>query len=257
MIKYYQKKTDQISMENNDIKAEPEAAEEIDIQVDGDKGPEAIDKTKLYKTRNNIQISRRLVHMGMGVAAATIYNVAMTHQQAVYILGTCACVMYIFEQVRVSYPEYADKFNIVTKYFLRAEEQLQESASVPYAMAILLTIITFPKTVAVTSIYILAIADPLSAIIGIKLGKHPWSRGKSLEGSAAFFVSAFLCIVLTFSNVLGYTFGVWILALIGAFIGTLFEAIPLRVDDNLTIPLFSAVTLWILSGILGLPLWIY
>jgi len=213
-----------------------------------------IDKSKLYKTRNNIQISRRLIHMGMGIFAATLYNLSVAHQQAVYLLGTCASVMYIFEQLRVSYPEYSEKFNIITKYFLRAEEQLQESASVPYAMALLLTILSFPKIVAVTAIYILAIADPLSAIIGIKFGKHPWSKGKTLEGSGAFFISTFLCILITFGSTLQYSVAVFILALFAAIIITLFEAIPIRIDDNLTIPLFSAATLWAFSAILSLAI---
>ena len=65
---------------------------------------EELNKDQLYKTRNNIQISRRLFHMGMGVTAATVYNLFLEHQQAVYILGTCACIMYIFEQAAKSSP---------------------------------------------------------------------------------------------------------------------------------------------------------
>ena len=43
--------------------------------------------------------------------------------------------------------------------FFRAEEQFRESAMTPYVIAILLTILTFPKTIALIAICTLAIAD--------------------------------------------------------------------------------------------------
>ena len=64
---------------------------------------------------------------------------------------------------------------------------------IPYVMALLLTIITFPKAVALTAIYTLAIADPLSAIFGILYGTKKIAKGKSLQGSLAFLVATTLC----------------------------------------------------------------
>jgi dolichol kinase len=67
-------------------------------------------------------------------------------------------------------------------------------------MGVLLTLISFPKVVALVAIYTLAVADPLSAIIGIKYGKTKIVKGKSLEGSLAFFTAS---LIITFS----YSFG--------------------------------------------------
>lgn len=55
----------------------------------------------------------------------------------------------------------------INSLLFRAEEQFKESAMTPYAIAILLTLLTFPKTLALIGIYTLAIADPLSAVVGI------------------------------------------------------------------------------------------
>lgn len=204
-------------------------------------------------TRSSLQLPRRMVHMGMGIFAAGIYHFFLTHERAIYILGICASLVYIIEQFRTSYPEYMAKFDVVFKHIFRAEEQLKESAGVPYIMALLLTILTFPKPISLCAILTLAVADPLSAIIGIKYGKHKWAVGKSIEGSAAFFVSSF---IISFGVLLHFTDVYWGWVLLLTFTSSViisgFELIPLRVDDNLTIPLFTAFTLWILGASMGI-----
>lgn len=206
-------------------------------------------------TRNNLQLARRLFHMANGVGIATVYLISLTHQQMIHFLGTLLCVLYIVEQVRINYPETASKLLPITRFIIRAEEQLKESAMLPYTIAVLLTIITFPKPIAIVAIYTLAIADPLSAIIGIKFGKHKVVEHKSIEGSAAFFLSTFICSILVLS---GYQGGVdWtvtIISLVLAFLSSAFEMVPLKLDDNLTIPLSTAFMLWIICGIFGVIL---
>lgn len=188
-----------------------------------------------------------------GLVVAFFYHYFLTHQQAIYILGTSACIVYIFEQVRTSYPEYADKFEFIMKNLFRAEERLKESAGVPYAMALLLTILSFPKPIALVGIMTLAISDPLSAIVGITKGKHKWGKGKSVEGSAAFFLSSFLInwgVLSVFAEAtVGKIVGI---SLLGSLLISAFELIPLRLDDNLTLPLVSAFSLWILCGLFGI-----
>lgn len=207
----------------------------------------------LTATRSSLQLPRRMVHMSMGVVIALVYHFFLTHERAIYILGTSACVVYIIEQIRTSYPEYMAKFDVVFKHIFRAEEQLKESAGVPYIMALLLTILSFPKPLSLVAILTLAIADPLSAIIGIKYGKHKWAVGKSIEGSAAFFFSTLIIsttILLHFTD--AYWGWVFLLTFTSSFIISGFELIPLRIDDNLTIPLFTAFTLWILGAMIGI-----
>ena len=182
---------------------------------------------------------------------ALIYMLFLSHQQAVYILGIATTVFYVLEQLRINYPNaiYLKQLN---QYFLRAEEQLKESAAIPYLMALLLTIISFPKSIALVAIFTLA-ADPLSAVIGIRFGKRRLVKEKSIEGSLAFFTAAF---IVTFSilfslpgnqlwSVLAVTF------LSSTFI-TAFEMIPIKLDDNLTIPLMKAIILWIITSYVGL-----
>lgn len=208
-------------------------------------------------TRKSLQIPRRMFHASMGLGVGLVYQFLLTHSRAIYILGFCACVVYILEQIRINYPELSGNIKIINKYLFRAEEQLKESAGVPYVMGILLTLISFPKVVALVAIYTLAVADPMSAIIGIKYGKTKIVPHKSLEGSLAFFVSSFLITFLVFfwwTSYLQIMLGsVILLSFLVAFIGSLFEMIPLRLDDNLTIPLFTAGMTLLLCSMLGVP----
>lgn len=211
---------------------------------------------EIQAKRSDFQWPRRLFHFGCGVTVALMYENLFTHSQAVYLLGFIACIVYIFEQIRVNYPEIASRFNIYSKYLLRAEEQLKESAQVPYLMGILLTILSFPKPVAITAIFTLAIADPLSALVGIRFGKRKILPHKSVEGSVAFFMATFLSVYLGHSYILelGHTW--WSILGLGLAVSTIvcaFEILPLKIDDNLTIPLFTAIVTWTWLLIIGLP----
>ena len=123
----------------------------------------------------------------------------------------------------------------------------------PYAMAVLLTIITFPKEIALVGIYALAFSDPLSAIIGIKYGKHKISPTRSVEGSLAYFVTTFLASIIVLNVFYPAQTGLILLisTLLGIF-GAFFDLIPLKVDDNLTIPLFTSLALWVLMTLFGI-----
>lgn len=230
-----------------------EATESSSEKTEASESEATTEECTIQATRKDLQISRRLFHMSNGFIIATAYAITFSHQQIVYFCGTMACVMYLLDQVRIAYPERIKRFEKLSKYLLRAEEQLKESAAVPYIMANLLTIITFPKLIAISSIYTLAFADPMSAIIGIRFGKNRIVKEKSVEGSLAFFLTSFLFIALVF-NVAGLgSWQVWLMAFSVAFLTTCFEMIPLKLDDNLTIPLFTAFLLWIFCALLGIP----
>jgi dolichol kinase len=228
--------------------------EEPQTQIE-DHSNEKKTSTSFKATRKNLQLPRRIFHIANGSIIATLYLFYVEHSFVVHTIGIGVCLFYIFEQLRVKYPEYADSFSIISSYFYRAEEQLKESAMIPYAMGLLLTILSFPKIIAVIAIFTLAISDPLSAIIGIKFGKHPFLENKTYEGSGAFFITSFLCMFLPFHFVLGLVIVKNLMfCFIWALLVTAFEALPSRVDDNLTIPLVTATLGWIIASLWNIPL---
>jgi dolichol kinase len=204
-------------------------------------------------TRQDLQLGRRLIHMANGSAIATAYALLFTHQQIVHVFGSIACVVYILDRVRIHYPELVERAPWINALFFRAEEQFKESAMTPYAIAILLTLLTFPKTLALIAIYTLAIADPLSALVGITWGRRHLVENKTLEGSLAFWVAtaAIAAVVLRTTTVVAAT-PVAVAALAIGLAGAIFEMLPLRVDDNLTIPLFVAFAGWVVCAMVGI-----
>lgn len=245
-------------MAKNERIENTDSTSELTENSSENKSNEKIQEAAPTATRSSLQIPRRLFHASMGISVGLVYQFLLTHSRAIYILGFCACVVYIMEQIRINYPELSANIKIINKYLFRAEEQLKESAGVPYVMGLLLTLISFPKVVALVAIYTLAVADPMSAIIGIKYGKTKVIKGKSLEGSLAFFVSSFIITFLVFfwwTSYLQIMLGsVILLSFLVAVITSLFEMIPLRIDDNLTIPLFTAGMTLVLCSMLNIPL---
>ena len=209
-----------------------------------------------FATRHDLQLGRRLFHLLNGVSVATAYALLFTHEQVIHIFGSIACIVYVVDRVRIAYPEtVARRAPWVNRLFVRAEEQVRESAMIPYAIAVLLTILTVPKRAALIAIYTLAVADPLAAVVGIRYGRRRIAQHKSLEGSLAFF-TATLAIA---SLVLGCGTEASRVAIAGASItigvaAAGCELLPLRIDDNLTIPLFVGFTTWIVASLLGVPL---
>ena len=205
-------------------------------------------------SRKNFQLGRRLVHMANGGAIAGAYAVLFSRPTVVSLFGTIACLVYILDRVRFHYPEVMERAPWFRDLFFRAEEQFRESAMVPYVIAILLTILTFPKPVALIAILTLAVADPLSALVGIRFGRRRIVPEKSVEGSLAFFAAVAACaaLVLAGSSTVGWERIAGASVLIAA-LAALFEMLPIRLDDNLTIPLFVGFVGWIVCGALGVP----
>jgi dolichol kinase len=207
-------------------------------------------------TRHDLQLGRRLFHVVNGTSTATAYALLFTHEEVIHIFGTIACVVYVVDRIRIAYPEaVARRAPWVNRLFVRAEEQVRESAMIPYAIAVLLTILTVPKLAALVAIYTLAIADPLAAVVGIRWGRRRIAQNRTLEGSFAFFAAT----LVIAAAVLGGATEAAPLAITGAaltiaFAAAVCETLPLRIDDNLTIPLFVGFVTWIVSALYGVPL---
>jgi len=104
-------------------------------------------------------------------------------------------------------------------------------------LSALILVLFFPKVIAIAAFSMVALADTVAALAGKAFGRHRFGH-KSLEGSAAFLVTALL--IVTVVPNLNMQAG-----LVMALTATGTEAFDMRigsfkVDDNLTIPLFSA-----------------
>lgn len=207
-------------------------------------------------TRHSLQLGRRLFHLANGVVIATAYALLFTHEQIVHVFGTVACLVYIGDRFRIAYPDAVARFAPwVNRLFMRAEEQVREAAMTPFAIAVLLTMLATPKLAALVAIYTLAVGDPLAAIVGIRFGRHRLSPHRSVEGTLAFFVATVAIAVVVLHR--GTHAPAWPLGGAAAGIGMLAvtcELLPLRVDDNLTIPIVVGFATWAMTALFGIAL---
>jgi dolichol kinase len=118
---------------------------------------------------------------------------------------------------------------------LKEKEKKGPSGCLFYLVSCLITILLFDERIASASIFVLAISDPLSAIIGSKWGRRSL-YGKSAEGTGAFFLSSLLVLACFSFKGPGL-----ILAACAATAAELFSS--RFIDDNLTIPIITALSL--------------
>ena len=145
-------------------------------------------------------------------------------------------VAFIVEFLRLTNSGFARLFNRYWGFLLRNGEQRHICGATYWLVGAFLVVFFFPQSIALFSLYILIVSDSLAAWVGRSLGRIRLIRGKTLEGSAAFFVSA----LLIGSAIPGHTAGQ---VLVGALAGTLFELGIIPLNDNLTIPVGTALVL--------------
>ncbi|HLN44575.1 MAG TPA: haloacid dehalogenase-like hydrolase [Candidatus Sulfotelmatobacter sp.] len=112
-------------------------------------------------------------------------------------------------------------------------------APVYYAVGILLALLIFPVPANYATVAIFTLGDSMASLVGEYYGATslPFNRAKSLEGSLAGFVFAFLAGAVFISP--------WF-ALVGAAIAMFIEYLPLPINDNLLIPVFTGLILTLL-----------
>jgi dolichol kinase len=143
------------------------------------------------------------------------------------------------------YPPLRRLFHTIVGPLLRSHERDRHAKRLNGGTYVLIaatvSIFLFPKLIAITGFLILIVSDLSAALVGKKFGKRKF-LGKSVEGSAAFFVTAMLVIVAT--PKVGYGPGEYLLGAVAALAATIVEAGASWIDDNLSIPLTVGFTLW-------------
>ena len=101
-------------------------------------------------------------------------------------------------------------------------------------LAFLLITIIFPKNVAIISMILGSVCDPLAGLFGQKYGKIKIIHNKTLEGTYVFIISAFLLVSL-------YSYTVSTYLLLICVLIALTELITPMKYDNVTIPIASSL----------------
>jgi diacylglycerol kinase (CTP) len=204
-----------------------------------------------FKKRTEMHWARKLWHMS-GVTAIAIgyYYMPIFWARVTLLLLWLLFVPFDFWRLRSPFLN-----DIATHLFrpIMRESEAKDLAGTTYLLSgVLLVSLIFPREIVLITLLYLAFADPMASVIGIKYGKDKIFGHKSLQGSVAAFV---ICTVVTLA-VLFYKGlmldRIVIVSLLGGLIGALAEAVPVgRLDDNFSIPVISALGLWLLFMAFG------
>jgi phytol kinase len=120
------------------------------------------------------------------------------------------------------------------------------SGPLTLALGVGLTLCIVPLQVACACVIMAVVADSLAAVVGGRWGRihWPWNSRKTLEGSTAFLVGAWVCALI---------FVPWPVALAIAIIGALLESLPIRDWDNVLTPVGTGLIMGTTGVLMSAP----
>jgi len=191
------------------------------------------------------EIRRKLIHLS-SIAFPLVYW-ATNREFMLWVLIPLCVIAVLIEALRRYHPRCRDFIDRWLGRVIRKAEAETFTGATYVTIGALLAIILFPEPIAITVLLFLSISDALASLIGIRFGRIHF-LGKSLAGSSAFFLSAAAIALFMLPDRPR-------VALLGALIGTIVEALPIQInkqklDDNLTIPLVTGIAMMGLERVL-------
>lgn len=189
------------------------------------------------------EISRKVLHL---LSATTpIVYLFLERGIMLWLLGACLVIALTVELLRHSSATCGQLFKRWVGFMVRAVEWGRLCGATYVLVGALLTVWLFPKPIAIAALFVQSISDSAASLIGLRFGRSRF-LGKSLAGSLAFFVTALVILWVALPGARGVAFA-------AALVATLVEALPaprlgrLELNDNLTIPLLTGATVWLLQ----------
>lgn len=154
----------------------------------------------------------------------------LTSKSAILVSLSILTVVYILAEVlRLR----GQPLPIITPFTLKMSRPEERASFIVrpayFATGIILALALYPSTIAYSSICIVAIGDPVAALVGRRIGRRHITRRKTLEGFVAGLSASFLAASVLVSP---------LIALVGAVGGMLMELVDVP-DDNLTMPIVA------------------
>lgn len=194
---------------------------------------------KLASKKAQKEISWRLYLRPLAVLL--IINYLKTDKKETLILiGIITLFFFFFDLIRL----FSRKINIFffekIKDIYKSKEYKKFSSITLFLIACFLTIFLFDKNIAILAVSYLIFGDFFSKFFGLRFGRTEIFN-KTLEGSLAHFNACLISgyILLQFLSLPLYIY------LTGALVASVSELLPLGIDDNFSVALLSASTMYV------------
>ncbi|MEN0057902.1 MAG: hypothetical protein AAGB31_03635 [Bdellovibrio sp.] len=203
------------------------------------------------KKRSDIHYARKIWHMS-GVFCMFLAYSYLPPAVSMSILAVAWCLFVPFDFLRHKYPALNDWAVHAFKPIMRQSEVKRLAGTTFLLSGVLLVNILFPRPIVALTLLFLAFADPIASYFGILYGKDKIFGHKSIQGFIAAF---FVCTLLTLAFLLYHNYlldHLIVISLLAGLVGAFAELIPVgKLDDNLTLPVMSAIGLSLLFYFFG------
>ena len=185
------------------------------------------------------EVLRKLLHVVALIIPFGILYLPGHTAAALLIPVTGAAVA--AEVLRQKWAAFGRLFSYLFGALMRPIEDRQLTGSTYYLLAGVICLLVFDKKVAYTAMAFIIVGDAAAALIGMRFGRIRMASGKSLEGMLACISACLLfwCI---------FPFPGFKMALAAAMITGILEMIPLRINDNLGVPVICGLILQTWAG---------
>ena len=193
------------------------------------------------------EIGRKAIHLSFVVIPLLLLHGWLPWprtrgQWTVLLVGLVLAAMAI-DLVRIHERRVREFFTGFFGEMIRRHEQTQLLGSTYLLLATLLAVDLFPRPIAAGAVGFTVLGDSFAAIIGRAYGRTRFF-GKSLEGAVGGLVG---CLMWS-SYLVATGHMTWTVALVGALVASLVEFLPIPIDDNLGITLFSGYAMRLVAG---------
>ena len=177
----------------------------------------------------NKEIQRKLIHFCSGIIPLLVYIYGKEIVLPKLLLFTILFLIIDFLKSQIKW--ISKLYTFLFKSILRENEIKEFTGASWFLLGDLISLLLFPEKIAIFSMFLLSVSDTAAALIGRLYGKTKIYL-KSLEGSFAFCISGFLVSIL-------FTEIPILIKTLTVIFATMIELIPMKINDNLTIPILS------------------
>jgi dolichol kinase len=188
-------------------------------------------------------LGRKIFHLLGGLGLLSLYFI-VSRDTALVLYSALAVIVLSLEIARLNIPAWNRFFYTRFDSFIRQNEVRKLTGTVPYILGVAVSLYAYSTDVASAAICFLAFGDVAATTIGERYGKTKIGD-KSLEGSVAFVVAALVAGAALHLLGLGLAPAVLV---IGAVAAAGVELLPLRLNDNLMIPILTGAVMELALG---------
>jgi len=192
-------------------------------------------------------IGRKLYHLFGGLGLLSLYYL-LGRQNALVCYGLLFLVVLAVDITRLRVPAFNQFIQTRLSSFIRKNEANKITGTAPYVLGIGLTLLFYGTDIATAAICFLAFGDVAATTVGERYGRTKIVGDKSLEGTLAF------AVIAVASGLALPLVGVHLapgLIAAGSFVAAGVELVPLRVNDNLVIPVVSGGAMELIARLGG------